>query len=236
MSARVLTQSMIDACLKIDSKSIPPENAEELAVVLPQTQFLLEDTAVGVGSEYKSYGTRLEIRPSSFQSALKDKSPQDWITETGYTPLLVEVIILSATVSTFLKTTGNGVAGKRETVLVPKELTVVLEDEKVIKECHVSAPTSNKNSNPRSVITDKTTALRVLQLDASLRSKGMSRSQAEDEGMLFQIQFEDVFTEWNEKDLFGVISFLLPPSRLLQTVDIDVGMRLVRVKDKTPTE
>ena len=225
---------MIDACLKIDSKSIPPENAEELAVVLPQTQFLLKDTVVG--SENKSYGTRLEIRPSSFKSALKDKSPKEWINETGYRPLLVEVIILSATVSTFLKTTGNSVAGKRETVLVPKELTVVLEDKKAIEESHVSVPTSNKNPDPRSVITDETTALRVLQLDASLRSKGMSRSQAEDEGMLFQIQFEDVFTTWENEDLFGVISFLLPPSRLLQTVDIDVGMRLVRVKDTTTTE
>lgn len=229
----VFTQSMVDMCLKVDSAALASEQSQQLTALV-SSKFALSNTEVqGQGSNpktYRSLGTRLVAKTNLFFNETYSTFDQIKALITSSRMAILEIVVLSATESRFVKIADpRRASGSLARDVSPDQLVVVLESKTGYDLLAKAPPNSAQDTNPAlTVIRDETTAETAYRMDSGLRSLGMSRSQAEDEGMLLQINSAEFLPNWQTTGILAYVDFLLPPGAPeITIVDVDLGLRLV---------
>jgi len=233
-TAKVVTQTMIDNYFQYDVKASDATTGNVLSAVF-KSDIKLSDALVGQApnQERDCIGTKLIIRNNSLD---KNKSITTWakegtVEQTQTQLLLIEVVVLSATVEKYIKLKGRTDTAVNN-VLDPSQLIVVIDPKENEVDATPADETGDTTNEKKFFVIREDLLTALLEKDCTLRTQSLSRVQSESEGMTVQITQAQLLGGDNpaDTDVLSRIYFVLSPSVTddVRVVNLEIGVRAIR--------
>lgn len=232
-TAKVVTQTMIDNYFQYDVKASDATTGNVLSAVF-KSDIKLSDALVGQApnQERDCIGTKLVIRNNSLGSTpITTWAKEATVGQTQTQLLLIEVVVLSATVEKYIK-----LKERKETavnnVLDPSQLTVVIDPKENEVDATPADETGDTTNEKKFFVIREDLLTALLEKDCTLRTQSLSRVQSESEGMTVQITQAQLLGGDNpaDTDVLSRIYFVLSPSVTddVRVVNLEIGVRAIR--------